>query len=265
MSKRVIRRAKSIKFQGRLFCVPKKDSDKLRVILDLSPLNKFIENNKFRMLNLQHIKTLMPKRAYTVLIEMADAYWHIPINCPLSSYLGFRLQKKKYIFRTMPFGLNIAPRIFTKLADAVVQLLRLKCIQLLAYLDDWLVWAASKTECMQASKKVIQFLEHLGFKINVKKSRLSPAQEFQWLGIHWNLKSHLLSIPPGKRREIAGSVKKLLKSDRISRRQQDIVLGSLQFASVTDPVLRAQLKDASGIWRRYTSNARRDLRRPIPT
>ncbi|XP_068240881.1 uncharacterized protein [Palaemon carinicauda] len=83
-----------------------KDSDKLRVTLDLSPLNKFIENDKLKMLTLQHIRALLPKRAYTVFIDIADAYWHIPINRQLSSYLRFRLQKRKYAFRTMPFGQN---------------------------------------------------------------------------------------------------------------------------------------------------------------
>ncbi|XP_068222133.1 uncharacterized protein [Palaemon carinicauda] len=95
--------------------------------------------------------------------------------------------------------------------------------------------------------------------------RLSPAQEFQWLGIHWSLQSHLLSIPSKNRRDIAGSVNRLLKSGRISRCLQERVLGSLQFGSLRDPVLRAQLKDAIGVWRRYPSNARRDLRRPTPT
>ncbi|XP_068238425.1 uncharacterized protein [Palaemon carinicauda] len=165
----------------------------------------------------------------------------------------------------MPFGLNIAPRVLTKLAETIVQQLRLQGVQVMAYMDDWLVWVASETECLQASKKVIQFLEHLGFKINAKKSGLSPAQKFQWLGIHWDLESHHLSIPLKKRREIARSVKRLLKSKWILRHQHERVLGSLQFASVTDPVLKAQLKDASGVWRRYASNTQRDLKRPLPS
>ena len=36
LDKRVIKPAKSLRFQERLFCVPKEDSDKKRVILDLS-------------------------------------------------------------------------------------------------------------------------------------------------------------------------------------------------------------------------------------
>ncbi|XP_068227098.1 uncharacterized protein [Palaemon carinicauda] len=112
----------------------------------------------------------------------------------------------------MSFGLNVAPRIFTKLADTIVQKLRVQGVQVMAYLDDWLVWATSSRECLRGCRKVTQFLEHLGFKINTKKSRVSPAHKFQWLGIHWNLQSHCLSIPLKKRKEIAGSVKRLLKS-----------------------------------------------------
>ncbi|XP_068240223.1 uncharacterized protein [Palaemon carinicauda] len=112
----------------------------------------------------------------------------------------------------MPFGLNIAPRVFTKLANAFIHQIRLKGIQVVAYLDDWLVWAASKEECTQTSKEGIQFLEHLGFKINLEKSHLFPAQTFQLLGVHWDLQSHCLSIPSKKRKEIAGSVKIRLQS-----------------------------------------------------
>ncbi|XP_068250227.1 uncharacterized protein [Palaemon carinicauda] len=171
------------------------------------------------MLTLQHIRTLLPKGVYTVSIDLADAHWHLPMSRPFSSYLGFKLQKKKFVFRAMPFELNTFPRIFMKLADTIIQQLRSEGVQVTAYLDDWLVWAASKTTCVQAVNKVIHFLEHLGFKINRKKSRLSPAQQFQWLRIQWYLKSHHLSVPSKKRKEIAGSVRRLIRHKRISRRQ----------------------------------------------
>ena len=47
--KRVIEKAKTIKFQSRVFTVPKKDSPEGRWILDLSNLNTFIKCPKFRM------------------------------------------------------------------------------------------------------------------------------------------------------------------------------------------------------------------------
>ena len=80
LQKKVIRCTRSMKFQGRLFCVPKKDSNKLRTILDLSPLNKFIQCDRFQMLTISQIRTLLPQGAYTVSIDLTDAYWYLPIN-----------------------------------------------------------------------------------------------------------------------------------------------------------------------------------------
>ncbi|XP_068200653.1 uncharacterized protein [Palaemon carinicauda] len=135
----------------------------------------------------------------------------------------------------MPYRVNIAPRIFTKLVKAIVQQLRNRSLQVMVYLDDWPVWAAMKSECLQTAQEVMKFLQSLGFQNNLGKSSLSPAQEFQWLGLHWNLKSHTLSLPQGKRKEITNSVRCLLRSKVVTRWQQERVLGSLQFDAVTDP------------------------------
>ena len=84
----------------------------------------------------------------------------------------------------MPFGLNIAPRIFTKLTGSVVQELRQMGLQVMAYLDDWLVWAMTKQEGLQAAMKVMVFLESLGFQINLKNSGFfRPRRSSVWV---WN-------------------------------------------------------------------------------
>ena len=79
-------------------------------------------------------------------------------------------------------------------------------LQVMAYLDDWLVGAMTKQVCLQAAKKVMAFLESLGFQINLKKSRLIPAQTFQRLGLEWNLTSHNLYLPQERRVGIAKQV-----------------------------------------------------------
>ena len=79
-------------------------------------------------------------------------------------------------------------------------------LQVMAYLDDWLVWAMTKQEGLQAAMKVMVFLESLGFQINLKKSRLISAQTFQRLGLEWNLTSHKLYLLQEKRVGIAKQV-----------------------------------------------------------
>ena len=46
----------------------------------------------------------------------------------------FSLGRIRFRLKAVSFGLNLAPRIFTKLANAAVKILRLQRIQMVAYL-----------------------------------------------------------------------------------------------------------------------------------
>ena len=198
LSAGAIQRTNSLNFQGPLFSVPKKNSTKRRVILDLSTLNKSIFCPTFRMTTLQDVKSLLPVGAFTTSIDLKDAYWHVPVHRHFGKFLGFSINGKKYCFRAMPFGLNVAPRIFTKICRPIVRELRLKGINLLVYLDDWLVWGATEEECREATRVVLDTLMKRGFLVNWEKSRLEPSRIFQWLGVQWDTLSAMMSLPPDK-------------------------------------------------------------------
>ena len=90
----MLKKLGSIKFQGRLFCVPKKNTNRKRVILDLSTLNIYVQCDRCKMLTRTQIRTFLPKRAYGITIDVSDAYWHVPIAPHFSPYLGFALDRK---------------------------------------------------------------------------------------------------------------------------------------------------------------------------
>ena len=91
LSKDTIERCNFLAFQGRLFSVPKKDSEERRIILDLSALNKCIPCPKFKMTTLAQIRTSLPRNGITCSLDLKDAYWHVPISPRFRPYLGFRL------------------------------------------------------------------------------------------------------------------------------------------------------------------------------
>ena len=95
----------------------------------------------------------------------------------------------------MPFGLNIAPRIFTKVIAHVVKLMAQAGIWCLPYLDDLLIIAATKEECIAKTKLAVEILKSLGWILNMEKSRLSPAQKFIWLGVYFDLSEHSARTP----------------------------------------------------------------------
>ena len=127
------------------------------------------------MLTIDQIRTTLPRDSYTPSIDLQDAYWHFPIQEHFRAFLGFRLDRLSYRFRVMPCGLNLAPRVFTQLVKVIPKNLTLKGIQVMAYLDDWLVWADSMEECAKAMCMGIQTLQDCRFLINWVKSRLPPA------------------------------------------------------------------------------------------
>ena len=146
--KKVIMKAKRILFQSRLFTVPKRDSTEERLILDLSCLNGYIHCPTFKMLTLKDISAILPPGYWTVSLDLKDGFWHVNIFHKLRPYLGFRYRGQLYQFRAMPFGLNLAPLTFTKLIAHMVKVLEEEGIWCLPFLDDLLILAPSKEECL---------------------------------------------------------------------------------------------------------------------
>ncbi|MEL7520405.1 MAG: reverse transcriptase domain-containing protein, partial [Cyanobacteria bacterium J06553_1] len=70
-------------------------------------------------------------------VDLKDAYWHVPIAKSFRPYLAFSAGQRTYQFRVLPFGLNIAPRIFTKVLQPLHSKLTAHGVHLLMYLDDW--------------------------------------------------------------------------------------------------------------------------------
>ena len=141
----VIEECSSLRFQARLFLVPKKDTQEKRVIFDLLHLNQFIRCDRSKMMTVSQMRILLPGGAFTCSLALSNTYWHITVAPGFRTFLVFVLGRKLYLFKAMPFSLNIAPgRIFTKLINCVVKVLHLRGVQVVASLDDRLVWAPTK-------------------------------------------------------------------------------------------------------------------------
>ena len=75
------------------------------------------------------------------------------------------------------FVLGPAPRIFTKILEVPISLIRRLNIRINIYLDDMLLLGRLINEALIATDRAIFSLQHLGFVINLKKSILTPQQK----------------------------------------------------------------------------------------
>ncbi|KAL1268394.1 hypothetical protein QQF64_033757 [Cirrhinus molitorella] len=89
-------------------------------------------------------------------------------------------------FLTVPFGLSLAPRVFSKCIEAALTPLRKAGLRVTAYLDDLLLCAPSRQQAEISMEMLVSHLKGLGFKINETKSCLVPRQEIIYLGLRLN-------------------------------------------------------------------------------
>ncbi len=134
---------KGVGFYSRYFIVPKKDEG-LCPILDLRQLKCSVMRLKFKMLTLKKVVSQIRSGDWFVTIDLKDAYFHVSILSTHRKFLRFALGGEAYQYQVLPFGLALSPRTFTKCVDAALVPLRLQCIRIINYIDDWLILAQSR-------------------------------------------------------------------------------------------------------------------------
>ncbi|VEN35923.1 unnamed protein product, partial [Callosobruchus maculatus] len=176
----------------------KKPDNTYRFVLNLKKLNEFIPVSHFKMESHKTAIKLISPHSCLMKLDLKDAYFLLPIDPFYRKYFRFVFNNTLYQFNCLPFGLNIAPLIFTKILKPVVRYLRERGVKLVSYLDDWLFIAKSHDECLHFVAMAKDLLGNLGFIINTKKSSIRPGKEIEFLGFWFDTTSMMLGLPKRK-------------------------------------------------------------------
>ncbi|KAL2087971.1 hypothetical protein ACEWY4_016799 [Coilia grayii] len=160
------------------FLVPKKDGG-FRPILDLRRLNRFLKVLPFRMLRTSDVLQVVTNQDWFVTIDLEDAYFHIPIAAEHRRFLHFSFMGKIYQFRVLPFGLSLAPRVFSKCIQTALEPLQKEGVRVLPYLYDWLVCAGSPERARAHAQRLLLHITALGFRVNQRKSKLDVINQLE--------------------------------------------------------------------------------------
>ncbi|KAK3885972.1 hypothetical protein Pcinc_009856 [Petrolisthes cinctipes] len=109
--------------------------------------------------------------------------------------------------------------------------LQLQGINVIAYLDDWVIWDTSHELTARAVNTATCLLSKLGFLINVSKSHLLPSTDVEWLGIRWFPLLGHGALPEDKQVSILSSIRHVLSLKQVSRRHWEHILGKLNFVT----------------------------------
>jgi hypothetical protein len=158
------------------------EPNKRRPILDCQKLNQHVQCEHFKMEGVPALRELTEKDDYICKIDLKDAYTVVLIHSHSRQYLTFKNEDKIYQYCSLAFGLNVAPRVFSKLIKYAIEPLREKGIRLV-YLDDICLLSNTKDDLVKTTQLVITHLTSLGFIINEEKSILTPSQIQEFFGV----------------------------------------------------------------------------------
>ena len=229
-------------FLNRLFEVPKRDSSKMRLVLDVSSLNQYIPTYKFKMTTITTVRETLRPGYFMASIDLKDAYWHVPIARSFRPFLAFSTGHSILQFRVLPFGINLAPRVFTKILRPIHSMLAARGVTLLMYLDDWLVYAPSRSQCEAMVKTTLEVGAQVGLAFNLTKSHLTPTQSITWLGMLWESSSSTMALSKDNQERCRKQVSLALQSSSLTRRQWESLMGSLNHASLVVPLGRLRAR-----------------------
>ncbi|KZS19204.1 Uncharacterized protein APZ42_014437, partial [Daphnia magna] len=224
-----------------LFVIPKK-SGGFRPIVNLKPLNQFIQYEHFKMENLDSARFLLRKGDWMVKLDLKDAYLTIPVHPSHQKFLRFKWKGRIFQFKCLAFGLAPAPRIFTKILKAVMGFLRKQGMRLIIYLDDILILNRSKEGAAKDFKQVIDLLLQLGFLINWEKTVADPTQKLEYLGLMLDSCRLSFALPSAKALAVKSMCESALAMDSISLREIASIMGNFTWAIPAIPFAQAHFR-----------------------
>lgn len=167
VQKGVLEKATTPGLTARLFVV--KQNEKMRPVYDARFVNRFMHAQHFQMEDMRTLGALIQREDWMVKIDLKDAYLHVPIHPAYRKYLQIHSKEETYQFKALPFGLNIAPQVFTRILKAALKPLRKRGFRFAAYLDDICLLAPSKEAAERQGKEMVQHLQQKGFIMNTKR------------------------------------------------------------------------------------------------
>ena len=213
-------------FISSIFSRPKKDGS-VRVILNLTKLNNFVEYHKFKMDTFSTVVKMIQPNCYMATIDLKLAYYLIPVVNNDKKYLRFMWNNQLMQYTVLPNGLSSAPRLFTKLMKPVLATLREQGHMLSSYIDDIYIQGVSYDDCAFSLKETSDLLIKLGFVINREKSMVIPSRRVKVLGFYIDSINMKITLTQEKVSAIITLCKQIREAHTITIRFLAKVIGNL--------------------------------------
>lgn len=221
--------------------VPKKDGD-MRLIHHLSypqdnSVNFFIDSTacSVNYSTLDEAAVMIAKLGPGALLAKSDiksAFRLLPISPADFDLLGFKFQGHFYFDKMVPFGSSISCALWEKFATFLHWLIQRHTGNefILHYLDDFLFCSRKSSPVCQHTLDKFKFLcQDLGVPIAEEKT-VEPTTSLVFLGIQIDTQSMTMALPLDKLNHLRQVINSFLAARKVSLRDLQSLIGSLNFA-----------------------------------
>ena len=220
----------------------KKGNGKLRPITDCRrpegvSINNYMNTTcqEFTFLKLDEVADYMTPNCWFAVLDLKAAYRSVHIAPQDRTHQGFMWnwdgQERYFLDNRLCFGLKCAPYIFSRLTEFIVRSMGRRGGQgVFGYLDDFLVVADSREECLSKLYMLIALLRNLGFGIAWDKI-ISPSQSVVYLGIEIDSVNLEFRLPTRKVDRLKSLVAEFQHKTKATKKELQVLAGHLAHAS----------------------------------
>ena len=192
---------------------------KLRLILDCSFLNGYIEVPRFKYEDVIEGLNYFRKGCSMFKWDLKDGYHQLLIHPEFKKYLGFKIRlkgKETFCQYTVgPFGLRDLPYLYTKIFRVLVRHWRSLGLSAIKFLDDGICFCENSADAEAASLHIRKDLFAAGAFWSVKKSQWEPSSSCEWLGISWDSSDGSISAASHRVEKIKSTIQELSIKGRV--------------------------------------------------
>jgi hypothetical protein len=100
--------------------VPKPNSGKLRLVVNMEYDNEHIAKRVFKLEGLSYLSDKAEKGDWNVAYDLTSGYYHVSLHLDSRRFVGFNWRGIYYRYNCLPFGFSTSPWVFSKVTRELV-------------------------------------------------------------------------------------------------------------------------------------------------
>ena len=143
-----------------------------RMVVDFRHLNCWLKLSQYPIPRLEDLQEYLLHAKYFFTIDETNGFYQLKVHEDCVRYLGFRVNRRIYVFLALPMGIAIAPQSFQRVLSSVIAPLQYRLNNgngVVDYIDDVGGGGGSVTDCIDVLEEVFKALDHHNIKISPHK------------------------------------------------------------------------------------------------